>query len=106
MPARATVRIRAPESANSKLELEGFYPAEQLKRIPRVLNVSVDGIPVGEIKIHDPESGFTRLFNLPASVTNASLGKDSVEVELEASPVDVLGGQEYGMVFGKIAIRP
>jgi hypothetical protein len=64
--------------------------------------VSVDGIPVGEIKVHDPEGDFTRLLDLPAS----GIGKDSVEVELEASPVDTLGGQEYGMVFGKIAIRP
>jgi hypothetical protein len=102
MPGRATVHLRGPDSAGSKLELDGFFPAEQLKRVPRVLKVSVDGIPVGSIQIHDPESSFRRLFYLQPSV----VGKDSIEIELEASPVDTRGGQEYGMVFGKIAIRP
>jgi hypothetical protein len=105
MPAKATVRIRGPQSGRSKLELEGFYPAEQLKRVARVLKVSVDGIPVGELKVHDPESGFSRLFDLPAAVAAQSAGRQSVEIELEASPVDVIGGQEYGMVFGKIGFR-
>jgi hypothetical protein len=102
MPARATLHIRGPESAKAKLELNGFYPAEQLKRVPRVLKVSVDEIPVGEIKVHDPESSFSRLLQLPAS----SVGKASIEIELEAGPVDTVGGQDYGMVFGKIAVRP
>lgn len=106
MPAKATVLISPPQSPGSKLELEGFFPAEQLKRVPRVLKVSVDGFPVGEIKIRDPESDFSRLFNLPAAVIEASSHKSLVEIELEAGPVDVIGGQEYGMVFGKIAIRP
>jgi len=101
MPSKATVKLRGPESAGAKLELEGFFPAEQLKRIPRVLKVSVDGIPAGEVKVHDPESSFTRLVLLPASV----IGRDFIEVELEASPVDRVDGQDYGMVFGKIAIR-
>jgi hypothetical protein len=102
MPAKATVKIRGPESASSHLELDGFYPAEQLKRTPRVLKVSVDGIPVGEIKIHDPESGFSRLLDVPP----VAIGRDSVEIGLEASPVDTRDGQDYGMVFGKIAFRP
>jgi hypothetical protein len=102
MTGHAAVYLRGPDSAGSKLELDGFFPAEQLKRVPRVLKVSVDGIPAGEIEIHDPESSFHRLIVLPPSVT----GKDSIEIELEASPVDSRGGQEYGMVFGKIAVRP
>lgn len=102
MPAQATLRIRGPESASSQLELSGFYPAEQLKRVPRVLKVSVDGIPVGEIKIHDPESSFSRLVGVPAT----AVGKESVEIGLEAGPVDTRDGQDYGMVFGKIAFRP
>jgi hypothetical protein len=57
---------------------------------------------VGEIKIHDPESGFSRLLGVPPAV----IGKDSVEIGLEAGPVDTRDGQEYGMVFGKIALRP
>jgi hypothetical protein len=102
MPGSATVRIRGPESRGSKLELDGFFPAEQLKGKPRVLKVSLDGVPVGDVNIHDPDSGFRRLFNVPSS----AVGRDSVEIELEASPVDTRGGLQYGMVFGKIAIRP
>ena len=101
MPGKATVKVRGPESAGWHLQLDGFYPAEQLRRIARVLKVSVDGIPVGEIKIHDPESDFSRLLDVPPS----AIGKDSVEIELEAAPVDTRDGQDYGMVFGKIAIR-
>jgi hypothetical protein len=102
MPGQATVRLRGPDSPGSKLELDGFFPAEQLKRAPRVLKVSVDGVPAGDIQIHDPESSFHRLIDLQPSV----VGKDSIEIELAASPVDNRGGQDYGMVFGKIAIRP
>ncbi len=102
MPGQASVRLRGPDRAGSKLELDGFFPAEQLKGKPRVLKVSVDGFPVGEITIHDPESSFHRLFDMPV----AAIGRDSVEVELDVSPVDTRGGQQYGMVFGKIAIRP
>jgi hypothetical protein len=102
MPGQATLRVKGADHAGSKLELDGFYPAEQLKAKPRVLKVSVEGIPVGEITIRDPESSFRRLFVMPDS----AVGRDSVEVELTADPVDVRGGQEYGMVFGKIAVRP
>jgi hypothetical protein len=34
------------------------------------------------------------------------VGKESVEIGLEAGPVDTRDGQDYGMVFGKIAFRP
>jgi hypothetical protein len=82
--------------------LDGFYPEEQLKGKPRVLKVFVDGVPVGDATIRDPESSFQRLFDVPRS----AIGRDSIEVELEASPVDEKGGLQYGMVFGKFAIRP
>jgi hypothetical protein len=102
MPGHATVRLRGPDQAGAKLEVSGFFPAEQLKRAPRVLKITADGLPVGEVIIHDPESSFDRLLGMPNSLT----GRGSVEIGLEATPVDVRGGQEYGMVFGKIAIRP
>jgi hypothetical protein len=102
MPGEASVRLRGPDREGSKLELDGFYPEEQLKGKPRVLKVFVDGVPVGDATIRDPESSFQRLFDVPRS----AIGRDSIEVELEASPVDEKGGLQYGMVFGKFAIRP
>lgn len=102
MPGHATVRLRGPDRAGAKLEVSGFFPAEQLKRAPRVLKITADGLPVGEVIIHDPESSFDRLLDMP----NSLVGRDSVEIGLDATPVDVRGGQQYGMVFGKIAVRP
>ena len=104
MPGKATVRLRGPDGPGSKLELDGFYPAEQLKGRPRVLKVSVEGVPAGEIIIRHPESDFHRLLDVPPAV----IGRDSVEIELEAAPLGPgsPGDQEYGVVFGKIAFRP
>jgi hypothetical protein len=101
MMGHATAHLRGPERSGSKLELDGFFPAEQLWQAQRVLKVSVDGLPVGEITIRNPKSDFHRLFDMPASLT----GKESVEVELDAAPVYNQGGRQYGMVFGKIAVR-
>jgi hypothetical protein len=102
MPGHATVRLRGPEARGAKLEVQGFFPAEQLRRVARVLKITADGLPVGELTIRDPESSFDRLFVMPDSL----VGRDAVEIGLDAGPVDVRGGQEYGMVFGKIAVRP
>jgi hypothetical protein len=102
MPGEATVRLKGPETHGNKLVLDGFYPEEQLKSLPRHLTVSVDGIRVGETRINDPESNFHRLFPLPDS----TVGKSAVEVEIRVDPVARRGGQDYGVVFGKIAVQP
>lgn len=102
MPGEATARLRGPEKAGTKLALDGFIPEEQLKSGPRHLIAFVDGIRAGQTEVYDPESDFHRLFPMPDS----SVGKDAVEIRIQVSPVDRKGGQEYGAVFGKIAIRP
>ena len=102
MPGEASVRLRGPDTRGQKLVLDGFYPEEQLKSGPRHLTVSVDGVPVGQTQINDPESSFHRLFSLPDSL----VGKEAVEIAIQVTPVERKGGQDYGMVFGKIAIRP
>lgn len=102
MPAHATVRLRGPESGGNKLWLEGICPEEELKRAPRRLSVFADGIPLGETQISDPEASFRRLFAMPGRLA----GRDSVEIEIRVDPVVRKDGQEYGLVFGKIAIRP
>jgi hypothetical protein len=100
MPGRATLQMQGPHSGN-KLSVDGYCPEEQLKEAPRHLIISADGIPVGETQINDPESSFHRLFSVP----DALMGRDSVRIELSVDPVVRRGGQEYGLVFGKITFR-
>jgi len=102
MPGQATVRLAGPDTAGNKLALDGVIPEEQLKRAPRHLMVAVDGIPVGETQINESESSFHRLFALPDSL----LRRKSVEIEIRVEPVTRISGLDYGLVFGKIAIRP
>ena len=102
MPGSATVRLGVPEGG-SRLELDGRCPSSQLSRVPRHLMVLVDGAVAGDTRIYDPESTFHRLIPIPASVL---AGKKSVEIEIRVDPVDRKDGQDYGLVFGKIAIQP
>ncbi|MDE3194979.1 MAG: hypothetical protein KGN84_01445, partial [Acidobacteriota bacterium] len=101
MPGEATVRLKAPEKQGTKLELDGFFPQEELRTGPRRLTVFVDGIQAGITQVYDPESEFHRLFPMP----DLSAGKDVAEIRIVVSPVVRRAGQEYGAVFGKIAVR-
>jgi 4-amino-4-deoxy-L-arabinose transferase-like glycosyltransferase len=101
MPGQATLRMAGPK-AGDRLLLEGFFPVEQLKQAPRHLLVTADGMPLGNTEISDPESTFQRLFDIPSSV----VGRDVVNIEIRVNPVTRRDGQDYGVVFGKIAYRP
>jgi hypothetical protein len=101
MPGSATLRLGVPPGGTS-LELEGSCPAAQLLAAPRHLMVLVDGVVAGDTRIYDPESSFRRLFPMPAVLA----GKKTVEVEIRVDPVDRKDEQDYGLVFGNIAIRP
>jgi hypothetical protein len=101
MPGSATLRVGVPAGGTS-LELEGRCPEAQLLAAPRHLIVLVDGVLAGDTRIYDPESSFRRLFPMPAVLA----GRKSVEVEIRVDPVDRKDGQDYGLVFGNIAIRP
>jgi len=101
MPGSATLRMGVPAGGTS-LELEGRCPEAQLLAAPRHLMVLVDGVIAGDTRIYDPESSFRRLFPMPGVLA----GKKSVEVEIRVDPVDRKDGQDYGLVFGNIAIRP
>lgn len=102
MPGSATLRLGVPPGGGASLELDGTCPETQLLAAPRHLMVLVDGVPVGDTRIYDPESDFRRLFPMPAVLA----GRKSVEVEIRVDPVDRKDGQDYGLVFGNIAIRP
>jgi hypothetical protein len=81
--------------------MEGTCPEAQLLRAPRHLMVLVDGVVAGETRIYDPESNFHRLLPMPALLA----GKTVVELEIRVDPVDRIEGREYGLVFGKVAIK-
>lgn len=101
MPARATVRLGGPRSAKDQLLLEGYCP-RQLNPGDVHLLVTVDGIPLGDAQIINPESGFHRLFDMPPSLT----GKPTVTVAIAVDRViHEPGGRELGLTFGTIAIQ-
>lgn len=101
MPGRATLRIGVPAGGKT-LELDGVCPEPQLLVAPRHLKVLVNGTAAADTRIYDPETTFRRLFPMSAVLT----GKKTVDIEIRVDPVDRKDGQEYGLVFGKIAIRP
>jgi hypothetical protein len=109
MPGKATVRIRRPEPGK-KLLIEGTVPGEVLRQNPRHLTVLIDGRETGKAKIADPETTFRRLFDIvpdPAGSTKKdAAGKEDVEIEIRVDPVSRIGGQDYGVVFGRIALVP
>jgi len=101
MPGRASLRIGVPPGGKT-LELDGICPESQLLAAPRHLIVLVDGIVAADTRIYDPEATFRRLFPMPGVLA----GKKTVDLEIQVDPVDRKDGQDYGLVFGKIAIRP
>jgi hypothetical protein len=102
MPGKATLRMGVPAGAK-RLELEGRCPSSQLSAVPRTLMVLVDGILASNTRIYDSERTFHRLIPLPADML---ADKDAVEIEIRVSPVDRIDGQDYGLVFGKVALVP
>ncbi len=102
MPGDASLRLGGPERTGSKLRIEGYCPDELLKRSSRHLIVTVDGEQIGQSEINDPESAFVRLFDLPPAV----VGRNSILIGIRVTPVERRGGQDYGLVFGGIAIQP
>jgi hypothetical protein len=100
MPAEASVRLRVPEGHGNKLLLEGNFTEEQLSASPRHLTVFADGAAVGNSTISLPETDFRRLFDVPDSFAR----RESVEFRLHVDPVTRIGGQEYGVLFGRIAV--
>ena len=100
MRGRAWIQIKSPAQPGWKLSLEGFLQDEQLKTAPRRLRVAADGIEIGTAKISDPETTFQRLFPLPDSL----VGRKVLNLEIQIDPVTRKGGEDYGALFGKIAL--
>ncbi len=102
MPGSATFRIGVPAAGGRRLELTGHCPESQLLVAPRHLIILADGDVVGDTRIYDPESSFHRLFPMP----DVFAGKSAVELEIRVDPVERKDDQDYGLIFGKIAVLP
>jgi hypothetical protein len=99
---RATVRLGGPRSAEDKLVLEGQCPGSQLSGGEMNLSVSVDGIPLADTQIDNPERNFRRLFALPQSLA----GRPSVEVAISVDHAFHEPGEpEPGLFLGTIAFE-
>lgn len=102
MPKRATLRLGGPKTAKERLVLEGHCLRQQLRAGPLHLSVTVDGLPLKNAEIDNPETDFERLFDLPAVL----IGKPSMEVEIAVDrAVPDAQGRELGLIFGTIAVR-
>jgi hypothetical protein len=101
MPGSASLRIGVPPAGN-RLELDGLFPRSQLSAGARHLMVLVDGVVAAETRIYDPETNFRRLFSMPGVLA----GRKTVNLEIRVDPVGRMDGQDYGLIFGKVAIRP
>jgi hypothetical protein len=102
MPGRATLRMGVPATGGSRLEVEAYCPEAQLLQSSRHLIILIDGVVAVDTRIYDPESSFKRLFSVPAVMA----GKSEIEVEIRVDPVARKNEQDYGLIFGKVAIRP
>jgi hypothetical protein len=103
MPRRATVRLGGPNSVKDRLLIEGFCPRLQLQGGPLHLFVTVDGIPLGETQITDPDASFQRLFVMPPAL----IGKKMVRVEISVDRTTLdPNGRELGVVLSTISIQP
>jgi hypothetical protein len=100
MGKSATVKLWGPESASQKLRVTGYAPRAV---VPASLRFSVNGVEIGTGAVKAPDQPFAFEFGIP----DALVGKDEVELKIEASrtirpPGDA---RELGMAFGTFAIR-
>ena len=100
---RATVRLGGPRHGGEKLYIEGYCPAERLKKGPVRMKVSVEGLPVGEVLVDGADRFFHHQFALPEGL----VGRDSIEITIEVDRTMRVPGEhrELGLVFGWFAIR-
>ena len=103
MGRRATVWLGGPRSAGERLYIQGFCPAVRVKAGPAELRLSVDGRPVGRLRLEKPNHLFSADFPLPAEL----VGRPRIELAIEVEPpLRVPGDQrELGLAFGRFAIR-
>jgi hypothetical protein len=101
MPKRASLRIAGPSAAGQKLYLHGYYPADQLRKGPVTVSVSINGTLVATAPI--PGGDFELAFALSPDV----VGQPSMEVVVEVSRTFRAGAdvRDLGLTFGEFEVR-
>lgn len=100
MPGQASLRMAGPASATESLLLSGYCWEEELKRGPLTVTVSTDDLVVGQAILKGSETRFHYLFPLPSSL----IGRELMTVRIKVDPPIRLGGQDYGLIFGTVAV--
>jgi hypothetical protein len=103
MPARATVRIAAPQTPKQRLVITGYCPQEQTSSGPLQLQISINGNEVSGEVFSKPEMPFVRSISVPPSL----IGNAEMEVELAVSRTfqGPERGRNLGLAFGIFEIR-
>ena len=101
MGARATLKIAGPDSAGERLVITGFCWDDMLRHGPMHLAAAADGAPLGSVEFRGPETRFEQGFMLPAAL----VGRPSIEITLEASPIKRMESREYGLMIESVEIR-
>jgi hypothetical protein len=103
IPKRATLRLGGPKSAGQRLYITGYCPSGQLEKGALPLTVEVDGKALATVQIQRGTERFDFDFALPDGL----VGKESVEIAVEAGRTYIPPGEdrELGLVFGAFEIR-
>jgi hypothetical protein len=103
MTKRALVRLGGPRSAGEKLYITGYSSRAQLEKGPVGLSVSMDGRPLGVVRLIHGDAQFDANFDMP----DEFVGKASVEVQLSVDRTFFVPGEKrhLGAAFGVLAIR-
>jgi hypothetical protein len=102
MGRRAKVYLSGPNSAQDRLFLQGYYPAEQLAE-PLGVRISVDGSAVAPFSITRANASFDETFELPPGLA----GRPAIEVTVEVDRVFRNAGdpRELGLAFGRLGLK-
>ncbi len=103
MSGRATLRLEGPHSAEEKLYLSGYCPAQQLALGPLELRVWADGLALPGVLIAAPDESFEFLLDLPAELA----GRACVEIVLSVNRTFTPPGdqRELGAALQVVEIR-
>lgn len=103
MPRRAVVWLGGPRSAEERLHIRGYCPAEHMAKGPVRMTVWVDGTRLGEVEIDQAGTEFRYEFALPLE----AVGRERLEVVVETDRTVVPAGEtrELGLAFGVLRVR-
>ncbi|MFN7918692.1 MAG: hypothetical protein U0Q16_01260 [Bryobacteraceae bacterium] len=97
---QATVILSGPERRGQKLWIEGFCPAEQLAAGPLTMSITLEGKPLGEMRI-----GSLGAFTWSAELPGEVVGKERIEFQVGVDRVVGEAKDPMGLAFGSFYVR-